>query len=424
MRLIAGYVRVSTQKQAEEGVSVEMQKAQIINHLKLVDLIHDENEVDFYIDEGQSGSSLHRPAMTQLLKVIKKGEVELLVTYDLSRISRDIFDSNTFLNLVEKNGVILKCLHDDVSIATAGNRFSTYVKIAVNQFEREKIVERTNDGLLSIVESGRYPCGGKPMFGYYRGEDKHLYIDEENSAIVKEMFAYAIEGYELSVIARLLNEKYDKYNFNLNQIYNILRNKRYTGTLVYKGKEYKDLYPALITEEEMRLAQANTRRRAVWKSENYVLDELLFCKHCGRRLICMNGNSMGKKYFYYKCTVCKKQISQVTVLDHLDNTELNTERLNVLKERYTKRRASLYRRIQSIDKEYIQELYTQEEYLLLRKPLEVKLLEIEREIEMMSLDSLRMKLEKKKEYYRLHIYKVIVDLNTKKVVEIKLKEPK
>lgn len=89
---IAGYLRVSTLKQAEDGVSIEMQKRIIINHCEMLEIISDESEIKWYIDDGWSAKSLERPAMRSLIGDIKTRQMDLIIAYDMSRISRDIMD--------------------------------------------------------------------------------------------------------------------------------------------------------------------------------------------------------------------------------------------------------------------------------------------------------------------------------------------
>lgn len=95
---IAGYLRVSTLRQAEDGVSIEMQKRIIINHCEMLEIISDESEIKWYIDDGWSAKSLERPAMRSLIGDIKTRQMDLIVAYDMSRISRDIIGAS--INLV------------------------------------------------------------------------------------------------------------------------------------------------------------------------------------------------------------------------------------------------------------------------------------------------------------------------------------
>ena len=64
---IAGYIRVSTAKQKNNGISLEMQKNVIIEHAMMLGLINSEKEITFYIDEGYSGNALERPRLKELI---------------------------------------------------------------------------------------------------------------------------------------------------------------------------------------------------------------------------------------------------------------------------------------------------------------------------------------------------------------------
>src|SRR5699024_8327 len=126
---IEGYVRVSTVRQKMDGVSIEMQKEMIIKHAIMMELISKKEEIIFYVDDGWSGKYLERPQITQLIGKIKKDEVELLLCYDLSRLSRDLFDCNTLLRMLKNHNVAIKCIYDNADFATAGDRFTTNIKI-------------------------------------------------------------------------------------------------------------------------------------------------------------------------------------------------------------------------------------------------------------------------------------------------------
>ena len=91
------------------------------------------------------------------------GRINIVAKYDFARISRDVIESNLFTNLVNQYGVRVVCVYDTYNGKTADGRMTANVKFAVNQYEREKDVERTNDGLLSLVEAHhRYPSAIVP----------------------------------------------------------------------------------------------------------------------------------------------------------------------------------------------------------------------------------------------------------------------
>ena len=122
-RIIAGYVRVSTLKQKNDGVSVDMQKEMIIKHALMMELVKEADEIEFFIDDGYSGKSLERPKIKELIEKIKKDEVYAVICYDLSRLSREMFDSNSLLRMFNNHGAALKCIYDQTSIKTASDRY-------------------------------------------------------------------------------------------------------------------------------------------------------------------------------------------------------------------------------------------------------------------------------------------------------------
>ena len=128
-RIIAGYVRVSTLKQKNDGVSVDMQKEMIIKHALMMELVKEADEIEFFIDDGYSGKSLERPKIKELIEKIKKDEVYAVICYDLSRLSREMFDSNSLLRMFNNHGAALKCIYDQTSIKTASDRFSTNINV-------------------------------------------------------------------------------------------------------------------------------------------------------------------------------------------------------------------------------------------------------------------------------------------------------
>ena len=115
--MIAGYIRVSTLKQAEYGVSIEMQRDIIIKHAMLFEIVKSRKEIVFYVDDGYSAKSLERPAMTKLIADIRKKKIDVLFVYDQARLGRDMWDIKTLLEMFERYGVKLKCLYVYVIMA-------------------------------------------------------------------------------------------------------------------------------------------------------------------------------------------------------------------------------------------------------------------------------------------------------------------
>jgi Site-specific recombinases, DNA invertase Pin homologs len=421
--MIAGYLRVSTLRQKNEGASIQTQKEMIIEHAKRFEIISNENEIVFYIDDGFSGKSLERPDMKRLIDDIKERKIELLFAYDLSRISRDIFDSNTFLKLTKKYNVVLKCLYDDVKIETASDRYKTNIVLSTNQYERERIVERTNDGLIAIAERGRYPVGGKILFGYYRGKDKQIYKHERNSEIVRNAFMMAKERYTLIEIKNYMNNAQNERHFETYEIKKMFNDLRYAGIFIYKGKQYDNIIPAIVTLEELEDARKYYRTWKFKKNEKYLFDNLVFCS-CGTQMRCTHSYGRNQKYYYYLCGRCNATISQVSLEEYISHINCSTTKKESLLKEIDKERYSLNRRLKRVREKYLDKKISDRELCTLAIPIEDRLEEL-----LFKREGLKLKKNnfhynqgdnevEKKKYIQSAFKKITVDPHKKIVIDV------
>ena len=430
---IAGYIRVSTAKQKNDGISLEMQQDMIIKHAMMLELINDKKDIEFYIDDGYSAKSLERPRLKELIENVKKNIIDLIFCYDLSRLSRDLFDCNTLLKLFDKHGAIFKCIYDHAEMKTASERYATNMKILNNQYEREKTIERTNDGLNMLAESGRYPGGGQPPFGYYRGEDKHLYAHPKDSLIIKKMFMMAAKGYSFREIEITVNtmEKSKNFYISVANIKRMIKLKKYYGYYKFKGKVYLNIIPAIIDENLYNLAQRITRKYAK-EGENYIFSGRILCKECETFLDNTQGTSAtGRVYFYYKCPKCKKYINENKLSDMFLVKEPLERQFDQKKEILKKiklKKTRLLNRVSNIERKLINEQISDEEYILLRKPLDNEIKIISNEIESIKntyyvcnrYENMLTKSEKR-DYVENNVNKITFDLNSKEICFIEMK---
>jgi site-specific DNA recombinase len=166
MRVI-GYVRVSTEEQATDGVSLAAQREKLQGYAKLYDL----ELVAVIEDAGQSGKTLNRPGLQQALATIHQGKADGLLIAKLDRLSRSVVDWNLLIDgyFGEKAGKQLFSVADSIDTRTAAGRLVLNVLMSVAQWERETIGERTRDALQHKIRKGER-CG-KIRFGYRLAED-------------------------------------------------------------------------------------------------------------------------------------------------------------------------------------------------------------------------------------------------------------
>lgn len=427
---IAGYLRVSTLRQAEDGVSIEMQKRIITNHCEMLEIISDESEIKWYIDDGWSAKSLERPAMRSLISDIKTRQMDLIVAYDMSRVSRDIMDMMSLLKMLDKYGVSLKCLYDNPSFETASERFMTTIKMATHQYERERTSERTRDAIINIAESGRYPFSGMRHYGYMKDDDGRMVLNPEEASIVLEIFQMACEGYRMREIVRMANIRQDSEIFTMERIRRMLKNRKYTGTVSVYGKDYHDLIPAIITEEMQRKAEDNLVTHSN-KSDRYIFTSVLICRRCGSTLLCKSAyGKMKKMYLYYFCPTCRKRMRQSDVEGELSELEVETatedyeSRYNALRDIET----VLLGRRRKVNEKFIEGVLSAENVEIILTAIEDELRDARRKRSaIQSLDAVRVfsdfeDAEQKKAFVEMNIRRIVVDVQEKKVLSIEFKE--
>ena len=422
--IIAGYARVSTKKQTLDAVSLEAQQDMITKHIMMLELVKNEKDIKFYIDDGYSAKSLERPAIKELIMDIKENKIKMVFAYDLSRLSRDVSDANILIKLFDKYNTLLKCLYDRSEIKTAGDRYTTNMQIAHYQYERERTVERTNDGLIYIVENGRYPCGGKPLLGYTRTADKNITYHEVNYYVVRKAVEMGLEKYPIEEIKDFLNNSQNELKFTNNRVKELFYNEKYIGIFKYKGKLYKNIIPPIMTEAEQEILKKTYKYYKSAKKIKYFFDGKVYCDICGSQLTCTHSKGRNQRYYYYKCRECGSTISQSAIEKFLCSvSHIPSKDTKNIKE-IDKKRYSLNRRIRIIREQYLDKTITDREFISLIIPLEDKLDELN-----CIRNGLKMKKQnfnyninmvdyKKKEFVEANIRSILVNPKAKTIIEV------
>jgi site-specific DNA recombinase len=145
-----GYVRVSTDQQAERGVSLEAQAEKI----RAMAVVHNAALAEIIVDGGESAKSLNRPGMTRLLAMVDAGEVQTVIIAKLDRLTRSVKDLCTLLERFERRGVALVSVAESLDTSSAAGRLVLNIMTSVSQWEREAIGERTRDAMRHKRSNG------------------------------------------------------------------------------------------------------------------------------------------------------------------------------------------------------------------------------------------------------------------------------
>ena len=178
-----GYIRVSTEKQADHGVSIEAQTEK----LKAYAMLYDIDLVDLVIEQG-SAKCLQREGLQSALSRLEAGEAA-----DLGKLVDTYFQNFALLSVGEQ-----------IDTRSAAGRLVLNVLASVSQWEREVIGERTSAAMQHMRNQNQY-TGGKPPYGYDL-VDGELIENENEQQVIKLVAKYKAAGLSYRKIAAVIDE--------------------------------------------------------------------------------------------------------------------------------------------------------------------------------------------------------------------------
>ena len=329
------YVRVSTEMQVD-GFSLDAQRNVLKRFAEREGLIVKKT----YEDAGKSGKSIEgRPAFSQMLQDISDGlEIDYILVYKLSRFGRNAADILNSIEYIQSYDINLIATEEGIDSSQTSGKLLISVLSAVSEIERENILEQTMNGRKEKARQGKWNGGSAP-YGY-RLEDGKLIIDEEEAAVIKQIFDYYANKLKgTSEIASLLNvngiDKKNRVNASLTMwsagtILRILSNPIYKGDIAFGRRtkkkvrgtknQYKTvntsnyivsdgIHEAIISKElwekTQEIIQRNkTKRDSNPQNSKHLLSGILKCPTCGGGMYVKytKKKTDGKlKFFEYGC---------------------------------------------------------------------------------------------------------------------------
>ncbi len=202
MQTAIGYVRVSTEGQAKEGVSLEAQRAKI----EAWCTVNDAQLAGVFVDAGISGSRAdNRPELQNALTAVTKSK-GVLVVYSLSRLARSTKDTITISERLDRAGADLVSLSEKLDTTTAAGKMVFRMLAILAEFERDQISERTCSALAHKKSKGQRV--GNIPFGFRLLDDgRTLVRHEKEQRIIELLKLFRESGFSFGKIADILNRK-------------------------------------------------------------------------------------------------------------------------------------------------------------------------------------------------------------------------
>jgi len=198
-RRVLAYVRVSTEKQADGGHSLEAQRAKVAAWCAL----HDAELVAIHEDAGLSASTLERPALAAALAELEAGRADALLVVKLDRLTRSTRDLGELLDRAAAEGWALLSVAESLDTSTAAGRLVVSVLGAVAQWEREAVGERTAAAMAGMKARGLYTGGAAP-YGYRVDADGRLVADDAELAVQRAAVELRAAGLSLRAVGAAL----------------------------------------------------------------------------------------------------------------------------------------------------------------------------------------------------------------------------
>lgn len=158
MTRVIAYIRVSTEGQAEGGVSLDAQRAKLEAYCIAMDL----ELVRVEVDAGVSAKSLDRPGLRRALEALEGGKAEGLLVTKLDRLTRSVRDLGELVERYFTTRWSLLSVADSIDTRSAAGRLVLNVLASVAQWERETTAERTKEALAHLRAEG-VPLGGAAL---------------------------------------------------------------------------------------------------------------------------------------------------------------------------------------------------------------------------------------------------------------------
>lgn len=314
------YTRVSTVAQADEGMSLDIQRDIGKERARQLGLEHK------IWDEGGKSSNHEeidkRPILSQLLTEIRKGSVKHLFVYDQSRLSRNDQVSSIFRYECKKRGVTLYNKEGKYDLGNPQDTFLHQVLDAVGQLDNAQRAERTRLGKIARIRQGNW-MGGPPPFGY-EVKNRRLEIHPEESKWVQYIFEKYAERVPLIEVkfeldTRGVQPRRKKGTWTLGSLQSLMRNTHYIGHWDYRdsktGEEIRVECPRILSSllwskvqktKEEHLSKRNSTNAT---KHFYLLKNILRCGHCGTWLSGVRNPKQKSKAHYY-CPKKERQWSK------------------------------------------------------------------------------------------------------------------
>ena len=314
--------------------------------------------VDYYIDDGYSGTNFNRPSFERMIQDVYAKKVNCVIVKDLSRFARNYtgsgyYTDDVFVRLNVRFIALNNCIDSESDTNPATNCINLGLYNVINESYSATNSQNIRATLDSNRKNGLF-IGSFPTYGYLKDADDHhkLVIDENAAPVVRQIFKWFIEGKSVIGITKELNAlgipnptvykqqmgfKFRHTSSNNDGLWcdstvrRILKNQKYIGDMVqgmnkkvsYKIKQCKTVpkdewivvenkHEPIIDNDTFYKVQSlfnRNTRTAPKKKEVDLFSGFVKCADCHRAMSKKTNNHSYGTYEYYRCVTSRKMDS-------------------------------------------------------------------------------------------------------------------
>lgn len=378
---IGAYLRLSQNDLNDvESNSISNQKKLIKNYLKN---FKDINYLEFYIDDGYTGTNFNRPSLQKMFCAINKNKINMIIIKDLSRLGRNYLEIGNYIEFFREKKIRFISINDNIdsfNINRENNILIPFKNLLNDNYSKD--LSRKIKASLNIKKRNGEFVNAFAPYGYIK--DPHnknkLIIDKYASKIIKKIFHMALENYSYTYIATELNKlnilspylyKKEKLNLNIKNRWNsknpqwssmtvakILKNRIYCGDLVQNINNekliIKNNHEAIIDSKTFNIINQKKHN-----TKNSLLGDYLICSNCHKKMLKIPVVSKNEVDYIYYCSTYRKTNKRKC---------LNTSIKNSFLEKYILDKINIYiNEVQKLQKAIISYFNNDNYFELLRK---------------------------------------------------------
>lgn len=299
MKQFFAYVRVSTVKQGERGVSLQEQRDAIARYAS-----RNGFEIIQWFEEKETAAKRGRPVFSRMLKLLKSGRTRGVIIHKIDRSARNLKDWADLGELIDQ-GIEVHFANESLDLNSRGGRLSADIQAVVAADYIRNLKEETRKGFYGRIKQGVYPLPA-PLGYLDRGPGKPKEPNPMTAPLVRkafELYATGIHNLDtlLEELARLGVRNRRGGKVSRTGLSTILNNPFYIGLIrlrrtgeIFPGG-HKPLISKTLFDRVQRILQGKTNTRT--QRHTFLFRRLLACASCGYSLI----GEVQKGHVYYRC---------------------------------------------------------------------------------------------------------------------------